>query len=59
MDLLCWRSILMRVKYNLKLPDALQIATALETGCDAFLTDDKALKRLTELKILVLYELEI
>lgn len=48
-----------RVKYNLKLPDALQIATALQTGCDAFLTNDKALKRVTELKILVLDELEI
>ncbi|MGL5942119.1 MAG: type II toxin-antitoxin system VapC family toxin [Waterburya sp.] len=49
----------MRVKYNLKLPDALQITTAIETGCDSFLTNDKALKRVTELRILILDELEI
>lgn len=29
-----------RVKYNLTLPDALQIATALVAGCEAFLTND-------------------
>ncbi|MGL5939546.1 MAG: type II toxin-antitoxin system VapC family toxin [Waterburya sp.] len=48
-----------RVKYNLKLPDALQIATALQTRCDAFLTNDKVLKRVKELRVLVLDELEI
>jgi predicted nucleic acid-binding protein len=25
-----------RVRYNLKLPDALQIATAIQSSCDAF-----------------------
>ncbi|MBW4523229.1 MAG: PIN domain-containing protein [Scytolyngbya sp. HA4215-MV1] len=45
------------MQYNLKLPDALQIATARVTGCQAFLTNDTALKRVGELRILVLSEL--
>lgn len=48
-----------RVRYGLKLPDALQVATALVAGCDAFLTNDAALQRVTELRILVLGALEI
>ncbi len=49
----------LRVKYNLKLPDALQIAVAIVAGCEAFLTNDTGLKRVGELQILVLGELEI
>jgi predicted nucleic acid-binding protein len=49
----------LRADYNLRTPDALQIATALENGCDAFLCNDKGLKRVTELKILVLDELTL
>jgi predicted nucleic acid-binding protein len=49
----------LRARYNLRTPDALQIATALENGCDAFLCNDKSLKRVTELKILILDELEL
>jgi predicted nucleic acid-binding protein len=48
-----------RVKYNLKLPDALQIATALVSNCEAFLTNDVQLKRVTELQVLVISELEV
>ena len=48
-----------KARYNLKTPDALQIASALATGCGAFLTNDKALKRVTEMKVLVLQELTI
>ncbi len=48
-----------RARYNLRTPDALQIATALENGCDAFLCNDKNLKRVTELKILILDEIEL
>ena len=47
-----------RARYNLQLPDAFQIATALETSCEAFLTNDAQLKRVTELKVLVVSELE-
>lgn len=48
-----------RVRYNLKLPDALQIATAIQSKCDAFLTNDLQLKRVKELSVLVLSELTL
>ncbi|MBC7869204.1 MAG: PIN domain-containing protein [Chitinophagaceae bacterium] len=49
----------LRAKYNLKTPDALQVAASLDGGCDAFLTNDLGLKRVDEIQILVLDELEI
>lgn len=49
----------LRARYNLRTPDALQIAVALENNCDAFLCNDNGLKRVTELKILILDELEL
>jgi len=48
-----------RVRYNLQLPDALQVAAAKKAGCEAFLTNDQALKRVTELRILLVGELLI
>lgn len=48
-----------RARYNLRTPDALHVATALDASCDAFLTNDNALKRVTELRILVLDDLEL
>jgi predicted nucleic acid-binding protein len=48
----------LRARYNLTLPDAFQIAVAIASGCDAFLTNDQTLKRVTEISILVLDELE-
>lgn len=53
------RAAEIRAKYNLRTPDALQIATALENGCDTFLCNDNGLKRVTEIQILVLDELEL
>ena len=53
------RAAELRAKYNLKTPDALHVATALETHCQAFLTNDMGLKRITEIQILVLDELEV
>lgn len=47
-----------RARYNLKLPDALQVATAIVSNCEAFLTNDTQLKRVTELQVLVIEELE-
>lgn len=49
----------LRAQYNLKTPDALHIATALETGCQVFLTNDIALKRVTEMHVLVLAEIDL
>jgi predicted nucleic acid-binding protein len=44
----------LRAKHGLKTPDALQVATAITAGCEAFLTGDKGLRRVTELPVLVL-----
>ena len=48
----------LRAKYNLRTPDALQIAAALHSGCQAFLTNDQELARVLDLRIVVLGELE-
>lgn len=48
-----------RARYNLKRADSFQIAAAIAAGCDAFLTNDAALKRVSEITILVLDELEV
>jgi len=52
------RAAQLRVKYNLKLTDALQVAAAIASNCEAFLTNDVQIKRVTELKVLVVSELE-
>lgn len=46
-----------RATYGLRLPDALQIA--LKNGCDAFVCNDRAMGRVTELRILILDDLEL
>jgi len=47
----------LRARYNLRTPDALQVAAALATACQALLTNDVTLKRVAEIPILVLEEL--
>lgn len=49
----------LRARYNLRTPDSLQIAAALSAHCEAFLTNDRGLSRVTELKVLVLDDLEL
>ena len=48
----------LRSKYNLGTADALQIASALSANCDTLLTNDKQLRRVAELRVLVLDDLE-
>ncbi len=48
----------LRAHYNITLPDALQVATALKAGCEALLSNDSGLQRVTELRVLVVDELE-
>lgn len=43
-----------RARYNLKTPDAIHVATAIDAGCDGFLTNDTDIKRITEIKVLTL-----
>lgn len=47
----------LRVKYQLRTPDALQIATAILANAEAFLTNDKNLKRVKELKVIIMDDL--
>ena len=52
------RSAEIRAKYKgIKLADALQLAAAIETGCDTFLTNDKQLKQVSEINVVLLEDL--
>ncbi|MEP7294186.1 MAG: PIN domain-containing protein [Chloroflexota bacterium] len=53
------RAAQLRAQYNLKTPDALQAAAALEMGCNAFLTNDAGLKRVSGISVLMIDELEL
>lgn len=48
------RSASLRARYNLGFADAFQVATAIIADCDAFLTNDKQLKRVEMIEVLVL-----
>ena len=48
----------LRAQYGLRTPDALQVAAAKTANCHAFLTNDKALKRIEDVKVIILDELE-
>ncbi len=52
------RAASLRAQYNLRTPDALQLGTALVSGCQAFLTNDARLKHVTDLRVLVLDDLD-
>jgi predicted nucleic acid-binding protein len=49
----------LRARHNLRTPDALQIGVAIAAGCQGFLTNDLALKRVTDLRIVILQELAV
>jgi predicted nucleic acid-binding protein len=53
------RAAQLRASYGLRTPDALQLAAALAAKCEAFLTNDAALQRVTELRVRVLDDLEL
>ncbi|MBI4744996.1 MAG: PIN domain-containing protein [Deltaproteobacteria bacterium] len=44
----------LRAKYNIKTPDAIQIATGILYGATFFLTNDPALEKVSEIKVMVL-----
>lgn len=48
------RATELRARYHVRTPDALHLATAIESGAVAFLTGDGALKRCTELNVWVI-----
>lgn len=47
----------LRANYNINTPDAIQIATSLETQADIFITNDTSLKKISEIKVLLLSEM--
>jgi predicted nucleic acid-binding protein len=49
----------LRARYNIRTPDALQLATARRASCTAFLTNDRRLQRVRELQVLVLDEITL
>lgn len=53
------RAAELRSRYRMKLPDAIQIAAAIGEHCDAFLTNDRRLAQVTEIRVLVLDDLEL
>jgi len=52
------RAAELRTRYNMSLPDAFQAAVAMAAGCDAFLTNDATFKRVAEINVIVLGEME-
>lgn len=52
------RAAALRVRYRLRTPDALQVAAALAHGCEAFLTNDRDLARVTDLRMIILDDLD-
>lgn len=48
----------LRARHNISLTDAFQLAIAVESKCDAFLTNDLDLKRIKEIPVLVLSEVQ-
>ena len=52
------RAAELRGRYGLRTPDALQIATAMYAGCDAFLIGDKGFCRVTEMRVIILDNLK-
>lgn len=47
----------LRAQYNLRTPDALQLATAIIHGCQAFFTNDSRLQHVTELRVLLVEDI--
>ena len=43
-----------RSKYNIKTPDAIHLATAVQRGAEVFITNDENLKRVKEINIMCL-----
>lgn len=51
------RAAELRARYNLRTPDAVQLASALVAGAEAFLTNDSDLSRVAEIRVVQLREL--
>ena len=45
-----------RAKYKLRVPDAIQLATSILKGAQAFVTNDESLKKVKEIEVVVMRE---
>lgn len=48
------KTVLIRRKYGFRTPDAIQLATAVQARAKVFITNDERLKKLKELKVILL-----
>ena len=49
-----WIASDLRAKYNIGTPDAIHLATAIDVGAEKFITNDKALKKVREIRVVLL-----
>lgn len=49
----------LRAKYSLKLADAIQAAVGLQASCQILLTNDTDLKKVTEIRVVLVSDLEV
>lgn len=54
---ICLTAAQLRAAYKLKTPDAIHLATAIDSGCDAFITNDSNLKKVQEITVLTLRDI--
>ena len=47
----------LRARHGIRTPDALQLSAAIDAGCEAFLTTDVRLKRVDEIRVVLVGEL--
>lgn len=45
---------ILKYKYSIALPDAIQVATAIGSGQEAFITNDRGLQKIKEIKVVIL-----
>lgn len=55
---IAYRAANLRAQHNLETPEALHIATAIDAGCQAFLTNNLDLRRVREIQVFALADLE-
>lgn len=51
---ICEAASLFRVKYSFRLPDAIQVTTAIFNRADVFITNDERLRKVKEIPVVIL-----